>query len=265
MLGLMNMIEDIYKEFSALPEVQAIALGGSRATGNNDKKSDYDIYIYLTTPLSPEIRKHILDKYVSYLELNNQFWENEDNGTFKDGVDFDILYRNLDDFTDSLSYVVEKHNAYNNYTTCFWHNLLTSKIVYDKYGNLAKIVERFNVPYPEELKQNIINRGMRLLTESIASFEYQIKKAVERKDMVSILHRTTEFMAVYFDIIWAINKKTHPGEKRLVELTERECPILPADFRSNIDILFKNMFIEPESNVQNIANMVAEIKKLIGQ
>ena len=38
--------ENLCKRLSALPEVESIALGGSRAGDRHDEKSDYDLYIY---------------------------------------------------------------------------------------------------------------------------------------------------------------------------------------------------------------------------
>lgn len=40
------MVEQLFKELSTLPEVEAIALGGSRAGEVYDEKSDYDVYLY---------------------------------------------------------------------------------------------------------------------------------------------------------------------------------------------------------------------------
>ena len=39
----------LWQEFSKIPEVEAIALGGSRATDNYDETSDYDLYIYCSS------------------------------------------------------------------------------------------------------------------------------------------------------------------------------------------------------------------------
>ena len=100
------MINDLIKELSNLEEIEAIAIGGSRATGNSDPKSDYDVYLYCTGPINEEVRRNILSKYCSYMEISNHFWELEDNCTFKDGIDIDILYRNVDDFDNTLNYVV---------------------------------------------------------------------------------------------------------------------------------------------------------------
>ena len=45
------MVEQLFKELSLLEEVEAIALGGSRAGVNYDEKSDYDVYLYVTSPI----------------------------------------------------------------------------------------------------------------------------------------------------------------------------------------------------------------------
>ena len=46
------MVELLFKELSELKEVEAIALGGSRAGENYDEKSDYDVYVYVNSPVS---------------------------------------------------------------------------------------------------------------------------------------------------------------------------------------------------------------------
>ena len=48
----MSLANELVEAVSAWPEVEAITLGGSRATGDNDEKSDYDVYVYVTTPVA---------------------------------------------------------------------------------------------------------------------------------------------------------------------------------------------------------------------
>ena len=79
------MIDAFFKERAALDEVEAIALGGSRAGEDFDEKSDYDIYLYCTAPVPATRREEIYAQYCSYVELGNCFWELEDNGTFLNG------------------------------------------------------------------------------------------------------------------------------------------------------------------------------------
>ena len=37
-------VNKLFEEIGSLSQVETIALGGSRATGRNDEKSDYDVY-----------------------------------------------------------------------------------------------------------------------------------------------------------------------------------------------------------------------------
>ena len=256
------MFEAVIKELSALTEVEAIALGGSRSGTHYDEKSDYDIYLYCTAPVPEENRRRILKKYCNHLELGNHFWELEDNGTFRNGIDFDILYRNLDDFCMGVSVVVEQCQPQNAYTTCMWHNLLTCKILYDRDGRLTRAQQRFAVPYPERLRQNILENGWRLLYSSMPAYELQIKKAVERGDFVSINHRVSAFLETYFDVLFALNRRTHPGEKRLVQLCKEQCDILPDHFEENLNALFRHMFSDPR-NLSEDLNLILQALKVL--
>lgn len=254
-------IERLFEELCDRPEVEALALGGSRATGKADSRSDYDIYIYLTKELPNQVRSDILTRYCSVCEIGNHYWESEDNCTLHNGIDIDIIYRDLDVFTGEIEHVVEQYNAGNGYTTCLYHNLLTSDIRYDRDCRLQALKDRFTIPYPKKLKQNIIHNNMNLLSGVLPSFDMQIKKAIKRYDRVSINHRVTEFLASYFDIILALNEKTHPGEKRLVQFCTEQCSILPKDMEKNLNRLFDTMFSDPELSV--IVDIINELKKVI--
>jgi hypothetical protein len=54
----------------------------------------------------------------------------------------------------------------------------------------------------------------------------QITTSIVRHDPVSLNHRIAAWLASYFDILFAINCRLHPGEKRLLTYAE-ELPILP--------------------------------------
>ena len=239
--------ELLWNEFSVLPEVEAIALGGSRAGADYDEKSDYDLYIYCTSIPDEGVRRSILEKCCQYMEIGNSFWELEDDCTLKDAVDIDILYRNLEDFSRTIHAVVEEHIAYNGYTTCMWHNLLHSRILYDRNGKLADLQSRYRIPYPEELRNNIVRKNMRLLIGNL----------------VSVNHRTAAFLESYFDILFAWNRLTHPGEKRMVRYAKEQAEVLPADFEKNLDRLFQNLFTDTDTALKTIAAMVSALEDII--
>ena len=253
-------INELFKELALIPDVEAIALGGSRATERFDENSDYDIYVYTVKTIDESVRKNILTKYCQYMEIGNTFWELEDDVTLKNGIDIDIIYRNIDEFEKTISSVVIEHLPHNGYTTCMWHNLLTSKIIFDKQNKLSTLKQKYYIPYPQQLKENIVTNNLKLLSGMLPSFDKQIQKAEIRGDYISINHRVTEFLASYFDIIFAINEMPHPGEKRMQNICLKECSILPNNFNSNLNKLFNQMFKNSISTTIN--DIVKEIQKI---
>jgi hypothetical protein len=259
------MPKQIFEELIMLNQVEAVALGGSRAGENYDEKSDYDVYVYVNAPIDEDLRRKILASSCNYMEIGNHFWEYEDNCTLNNGIDIDILYRNMDDFMGDIDEVVVKCQAHNAYTTCMWHNLLTCKIIYDRHGKLTGYQRQYDIPYPPKLKKNIIERQLCLIDSSMPAYPIQIEKAVKRGDWVSINHRVSEFLASYFDLIFALNEKTNPGEKRLVELCTKQCALLPEDFEKNLRNLFLHMYSREEqvSCIQDIEKIVDNVKKIL--
>jgi len=255
-------VNELFEELGQLPQVEAIALGGSRATGRHDEKSDYDVYVYINELVDADVRKSILEKYCRYMEIGNSFWEIEDDVTLKDGIDMDIIYRDMNGFADSVASVVLDCNAWNGYTTCMWHNLISSKILLDKQGRLSALQEKYKIPYPGKLKENIVSKNLKLLSGMLPSYDAQIQKAWKRHDLVSVNHRVAEFLASYFDIIFALNEMSHPGEKRMQSICSNECRLLPESFNENLDRLFAGMFREDISPL--IEDMVSKIKALCG-
>ena len=236
------MPQHLFKKLAQLEQVEALALGGSRAGQDFDKDSDYDVYVYLSAPLSPDIRKEILSKHCSYMEIGNQFWELEDDCVLNNGIEIELIYRSLDEFDKDLQAVVLEHQAQNSYTTCMWYNLIHSKILYDRDGRYATLQSKYSLPYPAELKKNIISKQLLLLDQAMPAFSRQIKKALKRQDLLSINHRSSEFFASYFDALFALNERLHPGEKRMLQYAKENCSRLPQDFEANIQDYFQHLY-----------------------
>ena len=186
------MVDRLFEELCALDGVEALALGGSRAVEHFDQASDYDVYLYCREPIPEETRRAILARYCSVMEIGNHFWEYEDNCTLNNGVGIDILYRDLDGFVRDVASVAEDCQPRNGYTTCMWHNLRTCKILYDRDGRLAQAKQRFSVPYPRQLKENILERGWKLLHGAMPAYDAQLIKAAKRGDLVLILGKGHE-------------------------------------------------------------------------
>ena len=90
----------------------------------------------------------------------------------------------------------------------------------------------------------------------------RIKKAAGRNDTVSVNHRTAAFLASYFDVLFAINRVFHPGEKKQVAFALKNCRLLPMHFKEDFDELFKpGISFEEQINLLN--RMFDELKDIL--
>lgn len=67
------IIQEIAKEFSKLPEVEAVALSGSKTGLINDELSDFDMYVYSKEPVPLDFREQLAAKYTDKYEVGNTF------------------------------------------------------------------------------------------------------------------------------------------------------------------------------------------------
>lgn len=253
---------DILNEFENFAQVKAIALGGSGTAKTSDNISDIDIYIFTETDIQVELREEIIKKYSSKYEAGGEYFGQGDE-FFVDKLNkqLDVMYWNINWFENTVKNVWEKYYPSNGYTTAFLFTLNNFEIIYDKNNWLKNLQKSIQTDYPDELRQNIIKRNIMLLKDKpFASYYEQIEKAIKRKDFVSINHRISAFLASYFDIIFAINKLLHPGEKRLIQYAKNNCKILPQNFEENIEKLLTAKSTEILTVLDNI---IIDLRKII--
>jgi predicted nucleotidyltransferase len=200
--------------------VQAVVLAGSRGGGTNDLESDFDIYVYADAGVPVEFRRALLGDRA---EIDNSFWEPGDEMT-DPGADLklDVMYRATKWIEDQLDRVLVRHEASIGYTTCFWFNVLHSEPLFDRESWFQQLQERAKVAYPDELRRAVIAKNWPILRRNQSSYRRQIEVALLREDAVSVQHRVTALLASFFDVWFALERKPHPGEKRLLtHLPER--------------------------------------------
>lgn len=254
---LTRMIED-YKQFD---EIQAITISGSSTSNQSDNFSDFDIYIYCTKEPNIEKRRQIAKKYADFPEVDNHFFETGDVYILRETKKpIDIMYRHPSNIENNIKWVWEEGNASLGYTTCFIFNVNKSKILFDKNDWFKKLQTKTQTPYPDKLAQNIIKKNFAYLKDVMFSYYDQLESAVQRKDYVSINHRSAAFLASYFDIIFAKNKLLHPGEKKLVPFALEHCRILPENFEQDI----KKLSVGAVSEKLTTANtMIENLRKIL--
>lgn len=252
------MFEELITKLKELNEIKAIVLGGSRATGYDQEDSDYDVYIYLASPLPITKRKEVIEPFVNYMEYGNQFWELEDDGVLNNGIEIELIYRNIVEFEKMISPIRVNHG----YTTCFVDNILSSKILYEQDFYFSDLKERVSDVLNEQLITKIIDYNFPIINKKIPSLYNQFKKAVQRKDIHSMNHRLTEYFSIYHDIIFAINKEYHKGEKRLLELTN-DFQYLPKNHRTIIPEIFYNTYTNSDKAVKLLKQLSQELEELL--
>ena len=255
------MIDKIIEEFKLLEEVEAMMLGGSRATGVHDEKSDYDIYVYLNQPLPENKRRIILNQFCSYIEYSNHFWELEDDGTMNNGIEVELIYRNYDFFEKIINDMNNK-NVSMGYSTCFYDNLMNSIILFDKGGKIKKIQDNSTQLITTEYVQAVVDNNFPLIYKSVPALFRQVKKAIQREDHNSTVHRLSEYFAIYYDILFALNKTSHPGEKRLVDFA-LTLQYIPRDFKNKVDGVFLNMFTQGDVALNLLNELSKNLEHLI--
>ncbi|MCB9450759.1 MAG: DUF4037 domain-containing protein [Anaerolineaceae bacterium] len=258
-----QQIAAIAARFSQLPEVEAVAVGGSQAAGTANAQSDTDIYVYTHSDLSRDTRYAIGREFADEVQLIDYWGPGMEWVDRETGMHMDIVFFGADWMADQLERVLTRHEASLGYTTCFWHTLRVSRLVYDRGGWLARLYERAQSPYPDALVKAIVNLNSPPLRAIFPSYRTQIAKAARRDDLVSLNHRTAALLASYFDILFAINRQTHPGEKRLLATAEQICPNRPPHMRAHITALLAAAVNQPGEAARCVDALVDELEPLV--
>jgi predicted nucleotidyltransferase len=259
-VGLARRLAD---RFSTLDGVVAVALGGSVAFERSDAGSDVDLYVYGSHEPALEERSRIAAGSPR-AEIGNRFFESGDEWMdAATGIHVDVMYRDPRWIEDQLDRVLVRHEASVGYSTAFWHSVRASTALFDPSGWYARLQERAAAPYPEELVRAVIAKSHPLLRQNLSSFLRQLEKAVARGDRVSVNHRTAAFLASAFDVLFALNRVPHPGEKRLLALVEELCPRRPPALTRDVEAVLAAAADPGDELVRRVDALGADIDRLL--
>lgn len=209
------------------------------STGNSGPDSDIDLYVYATQEIPVAVRAEIIHQRASRSEVDNRFWEPGDEWLeAASGIAVDLMYRHPAWIEEQLDRVLVQHEASVGYSTSFWHNVRYSVTLFDRSGWFGRLQEQANQPYPEELVRAIVAKNRPILRDGISSWLNQLEKAVRRNDIVAANQKLAMLLASYFDVLFAVNRATHPGEKRILELAVR-CEKTPSGMAEQVEALIQ--------------------------
>lgn len=258
----MERCTEIAKALSTIDSVDAVALAGSSSFLINDLFSDYDMYVYSDSGVSLEDRRRVLDPF-GETRIGNDFFEDGDE-VFGDR-DTDIMYRTYGWMEDQIRDVWIECRPRLGYTTCFIHNLRTSRILFDRTGRLSRLQEMVSTPYPELLRRRIIEKNLAIIDGDTAeTYCSQLEVACRRGDIVSMNHRLSALLASYFDIIFAYSRLLHPGEKKLLWYPDRMGAEVPESFESDIRRVLEGA-ADPQRLMASVRSLVDNLRKMLGK
>lgn len=223
--------------FGEWPPVVAVALGGSSAGGVADGASDVDLYVYTRGELPLVARRAIVERAggASRADMDLPYWGGGDEWIHAaTGIEVDVILFDAKWMEAQLRHVLVDHAPSLGYTTAFWHTIRLSRPLHDPTGWLAGLQAEATAPYPDALRRAIVAYNRPVLRDIIPSWRNQMAKAVSRGDRVGINHRLAKLLASYFDILFAVNRQTHPGDKRLLAWAAALCPSLPEGMAEDV-------------------------------
>jgi hypothetical protein len=254
-----DVARSVARQYEQLTPVQAVAMGGSRGSDQEDESSDIDLYVYVTHPLTLEQRAGVAAG-AKRAEIGNNFWEPGDEWIDpQSGLGIDVMYRELGWIEEQLDRVLIDHKGSIGYTTCFWYNVLHSELLVDRDAWFARLQAKAQQLYPAELKRNIVAKNWPILRDNISSYRHQIELALRRGDLVSVNHRVAALLASYFDSLFAVNEQPHPGEKRLVQFAEQLCSRSPGRMRERVEQVVR------EPSVHSVDELLDGLEELLSR
>ncbi|HUT60775.1 MAG TPA: DUF4037 domain-containing protein [Phycisphaerae bacterium] len=260
-----RLARKIAAAFSPLPSVEAIALGGSWPGGQVNGDSDIDLYVYTPSGIPLPDRQAVVAKLGAVRpELNQTFWDVGDVWHDADtGIEVEAVFWRTSWIESMLDRVLVQRRPSSGYTTSHWYTIRNSLSLYDRNGWFAALQDRSRQPYPESLRRAIIAWNHPVLRKITPSYRNQIDKAVRRKDLVSVNHRLAALLASYFDIVFALNRLLHPGEKRLLELAAERCEKLPANMVAQVERTLQAASAADHAVIDTVDGLIDGLDRLL--
>jgi predicted nucleotidyltransferase len=258
-----QIAQKIAARFSQLPEVEAIAVAGSVATGRANAASDVDIYVYPSVDISAKTRLTIGQEFSLTVEVSDYWGPAITWVDAQTGIEIEVMFFNTPWMEGLVLDPLEKHQAKMGFTTSFWHTIKVSKPLFDRNGWLARLQEKANQPYPQELVQTIVNLNFPLLREIAFSYRQQTAQAIQRGDVIKASLTVSDFLVSYFDIVFAVNQMPHPGVKRMLEIVEHECEKQPTQLREIVTRLLRAVGSGSENAISAVDSLVDNLTILL--
>lgn len=216
-----------------MPGVLAVSLGGSRATGHADAASDSDLYCWtgsdpargvaLGAPGEPtqDQRRAAFTPLADDGALRHDDAWGPCDHLLVEGHQFEVMYFDLDAILADHARASAEGARDEAFFGALMHTVARSVPLVDDAGLLADAKVRLT-EYPEATRTRLIRELPNVMDEYLR----QLTDAQRRGDWPMLLHKRASAQAVHANLLFALNRTYHPGEKRLL-LHVAGLPVLP--------------------------------------
>ena len=237
----------------------AISLGGSAATGLADARSDLDLHVYWRQPLAtPDERAVRLAQVADAgsVEVHILSWGLEDHLCIG-GRPVELIYVPLDDLRTEIEQAYGEGLITEGYTTARMFYMANGRPLYDPTGELSVLRERLLAAYPMPTRRLLLQHHPALLR---MYFDH-LRLAQSRGDLLMVQHRRYTLQMVFFNLLFALNQRYHPGEKRLLAHSEK-CTLRPANLTARWERVARLAADDPQL-AQVLGSLVDDLCMLI--
>jgi hypothetical protein len=220
------VLQQIVTAVADLPGFAAISLGGSAASGLADEHSDLDLHVYWRTPLAtPDERAARLARVADAgsVEVDILDWGREDHLRVGSRL-VELVYVPLDELCAEIEQAYGEGLISEGYTTARLFYVANSRPLHDPAGELCVLRERLLAEYPEPTRRLLLQYHPALLR----TYLNHLRLAQSRGDLLMVQHRRYTVQMVFFNLLFALNRRYHPGEKRLL-IHSQGCTLQPAN------------------------------------
>lgn len=250
--------------------IEALVLGGSRARGTHNEKSDVDLGIYY----DPSVGLDLDELGRAAQELDDAHreslitpiggwgpWINGGGWLTVDGVAVDFLYRDLDrvsgvigdcrDGRITVAYQAGHPHAFTSAIYCA--EVALCRPLWDLNGSVARL-KRQTLPYPSGLKRAIINTFWWEV-----DFSLQIaKKSIARGDSAYAAGCCFRCVACLMQTLFAVNETHWMNEKGAVSIAAG-FQMAPPNIDDRIDAIFTRL----DASQEGIAETIDRLQALV--
>jgi predicted nucleotidyltransferase len=266
-----NLIATVISRLREVDGIAAIALGGSRAKGDANEKSDIDIALYYASeyPIDivalDQIARQLDDEHRPNIVTPVYEWGRWINGggwLRVQSTPIDFLYRDL----AHVSAVIDECHAGKitiDYQPGHPHGFVSSIYMgeinlclplHDPQGILQKLKTRTS-PYPARLKHATIEKFAWEISFSLSA----AKKAIDRNDIGYAAGCCFRSVACLNQVLFALNETYLLNEKGATAIADRFA-FRPTNYRARIESAFA-LLVADASSIKNAIAILSEIER----